>query len=98
MTMISIEDALASRTNAAAADPELPEYMTGFIETVRTGALRLAGYEAWVAVACGLIGVALLVGVGRLAFALISPVRQAVVPMDCASSMDCALQTMGMVP
>jgi hypothetical protein len=97
MTMVSIEDAPASRRDDASGFPDGPEYMTGFIETVRSGVLRLAGYEAWAAVACGLVAVACLVGLGRLAFALINPAMEAVVLMNCASSMDCALQTMGML-
>jgi hypothetical protein len=47
---------------------------------------------------CGLVSVAGLVGVARLAVVLLNPVIEAVVPMNCASSIDCALQTMGMVP
>ena len=99
MTMIAIEKAPAVRSQSELCGfPDAPEYMTGFIETVRRGGLRLAGYEAWIAVACGLIAVACLVGVARLAVALINPVMDAVVPMNCASAMDCAIQTMGMLP
>jgi hypothetical protein len=99
MTMIAIENAPAARTGADVDGfPDTPEYMTGFIETVRSGGLRLAGYEAWAAVVCGLIALACLVGVARLAAALINPVMEAVIPMNCASSMDCALQTIGMIP
>src|SRR5438552_709012 len=98
MTMISIDGAPASRRDDPSGFADEPEYMTGFIETVRSGALRLAGYEAWAAVICGLVAVACLVGLARLAFALINPAMEAVVPMNCGSSMDCALQTMGMLP
>jgi hypothetical protein len=99
MTMIAIENAPATRREADASGiSETPEYMTGFIETIRSGGLRLAGYEAWAAMICGLVSVAGLVGVARLAVVLLNPVIEAVVPMNCASSIDCALQTMGMVP
>ena len=99
MTMIVAERAPAVHSQSELGGfPGAPEYMTGFIETVRRGGLRLAGYEAWVAVACGLIAVACLVGVARLAVALINPVMDAVVPMNCGSAMDCAMQTMAMLP
>jgi hypothetical protein len=97
MTMIAIEDAPASRRDASAV-VDGPEYMTGFIATVRSGAERLAGYEAWAAVVCGLVAVACLIGVARLAPVLISPMISAVVPTNCGSSADCAKQTMGMLP
>ena len=98
MTVIAIENAPATRRDTDASGiPDTPEYLTGFIETIRSGGLRLAGYEAWAAAVCGLVAVACLVGVARLAIALINPVIEAVVPMNCTSSMDCALQTMGMM-
>ena len=86
MTMIAIEDALATRRDAnASGTPDKPEYITDFIETIRSGGLRLAGYEAWAAAVCGLVAVALLTGAARLAVALINPVIEAVVPMNCAA-------------
>jgi hypothetical protein len=99
MTMIAVERVPAVSSHSRMDDfPDAPEYMTGFIETVRSGGLRLAGYEAWAATVCGIIAVACLVGAARLAVALIDPVMAAVVPMNCGSSMDCAMQTMGMLP
>jgi hypothetical protein len=99
MFTIAAERAHVVRSRSGLHDlPDAPEYLTGFIESVRRGGLRLAGYEAWAAVACGLIAVACLVGAARLAVALINPIMNAVVPMNCGSSIDCAMQTMGMLP
>jgi hypothetical protein len=96
MTAIDIQPELTPRTEAGPAEPI--EWATGFIETARIVGLRLAGFEAWAAGACALVAIGILVGLGELAFTLINPAMQAVMPVDCGSSVDCAVRTMGFLP
>ena len=67
--------------------------IAGVIDGVRTAGLRLAGYDAWTAGLCAAVATGCLLGLGRILMTLIGPVVDAVVPMNCGSSIDCALQT-----
>ena len=99
MTMVVNDRTPATRPDAEANGfPDTPEQMTGFIESIRIAGLRLAGYEAWAAGVCALVAIGCLAGATRLAIALIGPTLDVVVPMHCGSSIDCAMQTMGMLP
>src|SRR5262245_36236816 len=99
MTVNAIEHRPAGRSHADTSDlHEAVTFTAGFMETVRIVGLRLAGYEAWAAAACAVVAVACLAGVTELAVALISPALTAAVPMNCGSSVDCARQTMGLLP
>ena len=98
MTAVDIAH-LARATDAGKAGPlNSAELKTGLIEKARRASLRLAGFEAWAACGSALIAVGILVGLGHLAFALINPAMEAVVPVHCASSIDCAMQTLGLLP
>ena len=99
MTIVAIDQGPAI---GAKADPKSfadePEYLTGFIETARLLGLRLAGYEAWAAGICALVAVACVAGVTWVVISLIAPTIEVVVPTGCGSSIDCAMQTVRMLP
>jgi hypothetical protein len=99
MTITMLDHAPATRVEADPKSiPDEPEYLTGFIETARLLGLRLAGYEAWAAGVCALVAVACVAGVTWAMVALIAPTIEVVVPTGCGSSIDCAMQTVRMLP
>lgn len=99
MTAVDIARLSVRSRDAGTADSlDAAELTTGLIERVRLAGLRLAGFEAWAAGACALAAVGILFGLGHLAVALINPAMEAVVPVHCGTSIDCAMQTLGLLP
>src|SRR5262249_54830961 len=99
MTAIDLEHPAIARADSGKEGPPAGlAWATGFIETVCDLGLRLAGCEAWAAVGGALVAAGLLVGMAHVAIALINPALAAIVPVNCATSLDCARQTMGMLP
>src|SRR5258708_17596539 len=95
MTIVAIDHAPATRSDAAGTGfSGTTTNFAGVVEGVGTAGLRLAGYDAWTAGLCAAIAAGCLLGLGRIVMTLIGPVLDAVVPMNCGSSIDCPLQTL----